>query len=120
MKFRKIIPDRELEFRIYNFLDKCFHAFSIGDGEEGYPQGLAGGNSHPQQYIGIKDNSGNKIFEGDIIEIIAPGGHKVSGEVSFNLGAFFIGPVNINTWLTLVEEYTINILGNKFQKHLEK
>ena len=55
---------RELKFRVYSFLDKCFHYFDIYD----YPQGIAGGVSEPQQYTGLNDSKGNEIYEGDIIK----------------------------------------------------
>ena len=55
---------RELKFRVWSFLDKSFHYFFI---EEGYPQGIAGGVSEPQQYTGLNDKNGKEIYEGDII-----------------------------------------------------
>jgi uncharacterized phage protein (TIGR01671 family) len=56
--------NRSLKFRIYSFLDKAFHHFTL---EEGYPQGIAGGVSEPQQYTGLNDSKGNPIYEGDIV-----------------------------------------------------
>ena len=57
--------NRSLKFRIYSFLDKAFHHFTL---EEGYPQGIAGVVSEPQQYTGLNDSKGNEIYEGDIIK----------------------------------------------------
>ncbi len=56
------------KFRIYSFLEKSFHYFSIGDCEDGYPQGIAGGVSEIQQYTGCHDSSNKDIYEGDIVK----------------------------------------------------
>lgn len=57
--------NRPLKFRIYSYLDKSFHYFTL---EEGYPQGIAGGVSEPQQFTGCYDAHNKEIYEGDIVK----------------------------------------------------
>ena len=54
---------REYKFRIYSFVSKSFIYFDIYD----YPQGIAGGVSEPQQYLGRKDVDGKDIYDGDLV-----------------------------------------------------
>ncbi len=56
---------REFKFRIYSFISKSFIYFDIYD----YPQGIAGGVSEPQQYLGRKDIDGQDIYDGDLVEL---------------------------------------------------
>ena len=56
---------REYKFRIYSFISKSFIYFDVYD----YPQGLAGGVSEPQQYLGRKDVDGKDIYDGDLVEL---------------------------------------------------
>ena len=56
---------REYKFRIYSFISKSFIYFDIYD----YPQGIAGGVSEPQQYLGRKDVDGKDIYDGDLVEL---------------------------------------------------
>ena len=56
---------REYKFRIYSFVSKSFIYFDIYD----YPQGIAGGVSEPQQYLGRKDVDGKDIYDGDLVEL---------------------------------------------------
>ena len=54
---------KEYKFRIYSFISKSFIYFDIYD----YPQGIAGGVSEPQQYLGRKDVDGKDIYDGDLV-----------------------------------------------------
>ena len=56
---------REYKFRIYSFVSKSFIYFDVYD----YPQGIAGGVSEPQQYLGRKDIDGQDIYDGDLVEL---------------------------------------------------
>ena len=100
--------NRSLKFRIYSFLDKAFHHFTL---EEGYPQGIAGGVSEPQQYTGLKDSKGNPIYEGDFIRGMfdfGPAGYKeeIVPVIWTNEDGY-----QWNYW----DLSTIEVIGNKHQ-----
>lgn len=103
----KILP-HELKFRVWSFLDKSFHYFTI---YEGVPSGIAGGLSEPQQYTGKKDKHGKDIYEGDIIiglHDFGPGGfaEKIA-VISWNNEE---GSYQWNYW----DMFSIEITGNIF------
>ena len=58
--------ERELKFRIWVHIDKAFTYFDIHDD---YPSGIAFGVSYPMQSIGLVDEKGTDIYEGDIVGV---------------------------------------------------
>jgi uncharacterized phage protein (TIGR01671 family) len=77
---------REYKFRIYSFISKSFIYFDIYD----YPQGIAGGVSEPQQYLGRKDVDGKDIYDGDLVELHAAANDRAIGIKENHYGLYQI------------------------------
>lgn len=77
---------REFKFRIYSFISKSFVYFDIYD----YPQGIAGGVSEPQQYLGRKDVDGKDIYDGDLVELHTAANDHVVGVKENHYGLYQI------------------------------
>ena len=77
---------REYKFRIYSFISKSFVYFDIYD----YPQGIAGGVSEPQQYLGRKDVDGKDIYDGDLVELHTAANDHIVGVKENHYGLYQI------------------------------
>jgi len=77
---------REFKFRIYSFISKSFIYFDIYD----YPQGIAGGVSEPQQYLGRKDVDGKDIYDGDLVELHTAANDHIVGVKENHYGLYQI------------------------------
>jgi uncharacterized phage protein (TIGR01671 family) len=77
---------REYKFRIYSFVSKSFIYFDIYD----YPQGIAGGVSEPQQYLGRKDVDGKDIYDGDLVKLHTAANDHAVGVKGYHCGLYEI------------------------------
>jgi len=103
------MKQREITFRFWkpetkDFSYNCSPAYWI---QYGY---LAG------QYTGVKDNLGNKIFEGDIVkrEYLTPHHRHArteTAEIFFHRGSFFANRED-EVALSSIEERDMEIVGN--------
>ena len=102
---------REHKYRVYSFLDKCFHYFDI----YAYPSGIAGGVSEPQQYTGCHDSANKEIYEGDIVKYNNGDVIRI-GYIEFMAGIFFLNfPDQTDEELGYLLVSNLKVIGNKFE-----
>lgn len=103
--------NREHKYRVYSFLDKCFHYFDIYD----YPSGIAGGVSEPQQYTGCHDSANKEIYEGDIVKYNNGDVIRI-GYIEFMAGIFFLNfPDQTDEELGYLLVSNLKVIGNKIE-----
>lgn len=102
---------REHKYRVYSFLDKCFHYFDI----YAYPSGIAGGVSEPQQYTGCHDSDNKEIYEGDIVKYNNGDVIRI-GYIQFMAGIFFLNfPDQTDEELGYLLVSNLKVIGNKIE-----
>jgi hypothetical protein len=111
--------NREIKFRIYSHIDRDFHYFDI---YEGYPHGIAGGVSEPQQYTNVKDKYDKEVYDGDVVKIWSD--HYINGIRNFELAVVIwewnkwvlsvsdANPIKRHTRSFPVDEEYIEVVGN--------
>ena len=103
--------NREHKYRVYSFLDKCFHYFDI----YAYPSGIAGGVSEPQQYTGCHDSANKEIYEGDIVKYNNGDVIRI-GYIEFMAGIFFLNfPDQTDEELGYLLVSNLKVIGNKIE-----
>ena len=115
---------KEYKFRIYSFVSKSFIYFDVYD----YPQGIAGGVSEPQQYLGMKDIDGQDIYEGDVVGLYTAANDRAIGIKENHCGLYEIywdrkyklKEIKSNWFLKVVDKDCANfnimkVVGNIFE-----
>ena len=115
---------KEYKFRIYSFVSKSFIYFDVYD----YPQGIAGGVSEPQQYLGMKDIDGQDIYEGDLVGLYTAANDRAIGIKENHCGLYEIywdrkyklKEIKSNWFLKVVDKDCANfnimkVVGNIFE-----
>lgn len=105
---------REIKFRAYCNLDKTWHYWTVYDG---YPSGVYGGLSDPQQYTGFKDKNGNDIYEGDLIRALKSYMYpKVIAEIAWDNGWYADNKKLLVHWrMSIGFTSSVEIVGNIFK-----
>jgi len=117
---------RELKFRVWDSLNKGFICFDI----QGYPSGVYGEVSYPQQFSGFKDKNDKEIYEGDILCYQPDSKESLGGQISstigkvyFEFGCFYFDKLPLNEFIesefSASKEFPllerIEIIGNTFE-----